>query len=199
MTSGIYQLTFSDGSTYVGQSINIEARLDQHLEKLAKGKGARPLQECFNRCGLKFSAKTLFKCHSDHLDIMEAYYIDTIHPNLNTIFPSNRLRSMSEADRDSIIQWLDISTLEHLSLLNSQYTLVSQYRELEQILTNKCDQLSERRSKEEIAFDTSKRVLQLEQRLALKQDDIEILKEEVDHANRLIAYYKLPWWKKLLS
>lgn len=199
MNSGIYLLTFKDGSTYVGKSVNLKNRWQQHLDKLTKGKGASALQTAFDRNGHVFNAKVLFHCHPDYLDLMEGYYIDILKPTLNTTIPENRFKGMDEVEKELLLQWLDSSILDHLTLLNQQTNLIERYKDLEEVLSNKCSELSTRRSREEIAFDTANRISTLEQRLAMKQDDLAILQEDLDHNKELVKYYRRPWWKKLFT
>ena len=93
MTTGIYQLTFSSGKRYIGQSIDVEARWKQHTDKFRKGTAAKPMQAEFHASGYP-DADLLLECHKDHLDMMESMYINSNciahkHLMLNTSIPKD--------------------------------------------------------------------------------------------------------------
>ena len=52
MTSGIYKLTFSDGTTYIGKSVDIERRWKEHADKFAKRTAAKAMQYAYDTCGM---------------------------------------------------------------------------------------------------------------------------------------------------
>ena len=74
MTSGIYKLTFSNKSFYIGKSNNIERRWEQHFSSMTKGTHAKALQAAFNKYG-EPKYFVLIKCHEDHIDILEGLMI----------------------------------------------------------------------------------------------------------------------------
>ena len=89
MTSGIYQLNFDNHAFYIGQSVDMETRWKQHADKLKKGTAAAKMQEAYNHLGMPF-AEILIRCHKDHLDAMENYFIHmrkTLPNCLNTSAP----------------------------------------------------------------------------------------------------------------
>jgi hypothetical protein len=89
MTSGIYQLNFDNQAFYIGQSVDMETRWKQHADKFRKGKAAAKMQDAYNQLGMPF-ADILIKCHKDHLDAMENYFIHmrkTLPNCLNTNAP----------------------------------------------------------------------------------------------------------------
>ena len=89
MTSGIYQLNFDNQAFYIGQSVDMETRWKQHSDKLRKGTAAAKMQDAYRQLGMPF-AEILIKCHKDHLDTMENYFIHMrkAMPNcLNTSAP----------------------------------------------------------------------------------------------------------------
>jgi hypothetical protein len=75
MTTGIYKLTFRSGKVYIGQSVDIETRWKQHYDKFSKGTAAKPMQVEFNREGFP-NPEVILECHKDHLNMMEAMYIN---------------------------------------------------------------------------------------------------------------------------
>ena len=86
MKTGIYCLTFSNGDTYVGQSVDIENRMKQHTDKFLKGTAAKKMLDAYNKCGMP-NAKILIECHKDYLDLLEAYCIHGLNATLNTNIP----------------------------------------------------------------------------------------------------------------
>jgi excinuclease UvrABC nuclease subunit len=52
MTCGIYKLTFSSGLFYIGKSLNIEKRWQQHFDSMQKNKSAAAVQAQYNMLGL---------------------------------------------------------------------------------------------------------------------------------------------------
>jgi group I intron endonuclease len=89
MKSGIYLLTFSNGSQYVGQAQDIEARWKQHTDKFKKGQAAKKMQDAYDMHGFP-DAEVLIYCHKDYLDLLETYYIHQYCNNLgnlNTLIP----------------------------------------------------------------------------------------------------------------
>ena len=89
MASGIYKLTFKSGKYYIGKSNDIERRWLEHENKFYKGTAAKNMQTEFNAYGYP-NKGVLFYCHEDHIDIMEALYIQgSWGPNiLNAAQPS---------------------------------------------------------------------------------------------------------------
>lgn len=115
MTSGIYKLTFKDGSIYIGKSSNIDKRWSQHSKAMLKGTHTKKIQEAFAKFGdPKF--EVIFECHPDHIDIMEGYFINifwnskilnTTQPPLLTDYEIGILETVNED------VW-GISTFQHL-------------------------------------------------------------------------------------
>jgi hypothetical protein len=96
MTTGIYQLIFSTGDTYVGQARNITDRYAQHIDKMRDGNAANKMQLAYFASPSLPDLKILLECHEDYLNVMEMYYIVVINPSLNTVMP--KLRSTYEVE-----------------------------------------------------------------------------------------------------
>lgn len=115
MNSGIYKLTFPDGSIYIGKSVDIPKRWSQHTKALTKGTHTKRMQDVYNKYGTP-KYEVIFECHPDHIDILETYFInrywsDTI---LNTTKPadiSDEGHRILEQCADFV--W-DMSTFEHI-------------------------------------------------------------------------------------
>lgn len=198
MISGIYQLTFPDGSRYIGKSINIEERWKQHTEKLKNGKAAKNMQVAWDRWQ-EFEAEVLFECHPDHIDIMEETLIARCNPELNTTRPMDRLPGISGEEFDNTIKLFKYSTLNHIKTLREQeeHLLVAQ-RNIEH-LEEEVEELGTQRNEEEILADVNNRIGRLEidcEHLNNKNKELiesnKKLKQQLEYANR-------PWWKKLFG
>jgi hypothetical protein len=126
MTSGIYKLTFKSGRFYIGKSIDIPVRWRQHYDKLRKGMGTVRMQIEFNRYH-DYNQEVLLECHSDHIDIMETYFINCGNKELmlNTTFPTPLCR----AEYEPILanpELLKYSTSEHIAALANQVSTIKE-------------------------------------------------------------------------
>ena len=98
MDSGIYQLTFNTGDTYIGKSLHLQTRWKQHVDKLHKGTAAKNMMIAYAISGyVEPTATVLLKCHPDVLDAYENYFIRSICPNLNTQWPLAKTEGEYEA------------------------------------------------------------------------------------------------------
>lgn len=118
MTSGIYKLTFSDGTTYIGKSVDIERRWKEHADKFAKRTAAKAMQYAYDTCGMP-STSILLECHEDHIDLMEGWFISTNRPALNSAAvrtpPIEDVRAMNINYNDEPI--LNFSTADHCRMI----------------------------------------------------------------------------------
>lgn len=133
MASGIYKLTFEDGSIYIGKSIDIERRWKEHSNKFIKCTAAKDLQHKFN-CYGEPEFDVLHECHPDHIDLLESIYIDRYWDRL-----LNTTRSNLVPDEDKIYLLerggiLEYSTAAHLRHMEAQTEKV-------QSLTNKIEEI----------------------------------------------------------
>lgn len=129
MTSGIYKLTFGGKYIYIGKSNDIERRWKEHWDKFASGKAAKNMQQAFSLYGYP-SREVIFRCHEDHLDIVEPYFIainrgDTM---LNGVFPS--IKEQYEYDYMFVPgDLLNFSTAIHCKVLVDKQNEISQLNE----------------------------------------------------------------------
>ena len=86
-TSGIYLITSKhNGNKYVGQSVNIGRRWNEHLSDLRLNKhGAKYLQNHFNKYGIEDLS---FEVLEEVIDLQklterEQYWMDTLNPEFN--------------------------------------------------------------------------------------------------------------------
>ena len=81
MTCGIYELTFSDNSKYIGQSVNVEKRLNRHLTDLSKDcHHNKKVQKKYHELGLPL-VNILEVCDKKDLSDKEIYYCNTLNKN----------------------------------------------------------------------------------------------------------------------
>lgn len=114
MTSGIYLLKFKDETFYIGKSVNINKRWDQHYNSMSKGNHAKLLQYAYNKCGAP-DGSVLQECHQDHIDILESYYINKYWSGdiLNTTRPMP-LSTLEIAIVESGDEVWKLSTFDHI-------------------------------------------------------------------------------------
>jgi hypothetical protein len=86
MKSGIYVLKFDSGYTYIGKSVDINARYKQHLNSLRRGNHTAELQAHYKVWGIP-RCEVLELCHPDHLDVLERSWISRGVNLLNSLYP----------------------------------------------------------------------------------------------------------------
>jgi group I intron endonuclease len=194
MKSGVYLLTFRNGSQYVGKSVDIERRWKEHVDAMRSGKAAKSVQYAFDTNGYP-SAKILLECHTDHIDIMETYYICKLQPDLNTI-----AGLAIEGDDLNILETysdlLKHSTAEHIRWLadydKQVNTLKEKYVELEKFL-----------AKERLKIDVENRIEELDQANTELYKENGGLEELVTELEEEIKIWKQkaeqPWWKRIFK
>ena len=140
MTCGIYQLTFKSGSVYIGQSVNIQQRWQQHQEKFEHNKAAKLLQQEYNKHGAPCHT-VLFVCHRDYLNIMESMYINSIKLTpgvklLNTTIPKDYTNSEINVIQKhehyltySVIELIQQLSAAKANVVNMQHELDKMYAE----------------------------------------------------------------------
>ena len=88
MTIGIYKLIFKNTDmVYIGQSLSIESRYKQHLNKLYKGIAAIKLQQAYIAYGIPIY-EILCECPAEELDSTEIEAIDifnSVEKGFNTL------------------------------------------------------------------------------------------------------------------
>lgn len=140
MDSGIYQLTFANGDTYVGKSLHLTTRWQQHYDKLSKGTAAKNMMQAYYASDHQYpKAHVILHCHPDVLDEYENLFINDVLPTLNTQRPTPRkfderealIRHANEGNAIYGVPLL-IMTLESLTAEKSE--LIIQVAELEEIV-----------------------------------------------------------------
>lgn len=87
MTIGIYKIENADsGTMYIGQSVNIEARIKKHIRNLSNGCHENDyLQRSYDKYGKdKFIFEIVKECSREELNSQEIYFINSC----NTLFPN---------------------------------------------------------------------------------------------------------------
>lgn len=115
MSSGIYKLTFKDGSIYIGKSVDVSKRWSQHSKAMLKGTHTKKMQEIFDEYGSP-EYEIIFECHPDHIDILEGYFINVFWNN--NILNTTRPPLLSTEDQDLLrtvnTEVWGLSTFDHL-------------------------------------------------------------------------------------
>lgn len=150
MKTGIYSFTFSDGSQFVGRGLDLDKTWKAHLQDLKTGVASRNLQLAYNKLGIP-RVQVLQECHSDHLEILESYYVCLLQPTLNDV-GSVKIDDPNLHILQTNSELLKLSTVELLnhivdmnseiqSLLNSD--LVKKLNEANFALVNLADRLTD--------------------------------------------------------
>jgi len=90
MKTGIYKITSPDGHVYIGQSINIEKRFDQH--RLNNSRGYNKLKSSFNFYGAyNHQFEIIEECNFEILNDRESYWLNYYKSSgcyiLNSVLP----------------------------------------------------------------------------------------------------------------
>lgn len=198
MTSGVYQLTFTSGNTYIGKSINIENRWKQHFDKLSKGCAAANMQAEFDKYGYP-EGKTVFECHPDHIDIVEACFINRLKPVLNGTYPPDPFIGFYDVAYDGLMDMLHMSTTEHVAkLYEAKDANIEATTQIDK-LKRQVDALLVKRSREEIRSDINKRIEAYTNCIEEREASIDKLTDLNKALAARLAYANKPWWEKLFS
>lgn len=169
MTTGIYLLDFGDGLLYVGQSVDIEKRWEEHEFAMLRNKAATKLQRAFKRNGLP-KKSILIRCHKDHLDAVESLAIAYIKPTLNT---TGVKQVVTREDADKLLSSEHLLCMSLLDLIRTIDVLGAGAAAGAELM----EQTSTEREAELLRI------------IDVKNTVIKSLEEQL----------KKPWWKKLLG
>lgn len=141
MTVGIYQLKFSDGSIYIGLSVDIEKRFNTHKRTLANNTHHNKLvQEKYQKLGMPIFS-ILEICSEDTLYTKETYYAELVPKNLLlnisetghiTTVLKGELNGRSKYSNEDVVDILlalansDISKKELAEISPVSYTMIRQ-------------------------------------------------------------------------
>lgn len=187
MKSGIYQISFSTGLFYIGKSVDIERRWEEHKKSFLEGKASAKMQSAYKQYGMP-EFKIFLECHPDHLDILERFLIRHEHPTLNTV----------KGDTISVDDWvllMNNSQLLQMSTVNLIKIIDMHNKGLEQMVRGlgkakeEHDELIKKRTQEEINSDGYKRAM----------SELVAARAETTKYQRLYLESKKPWWKKLFK
>jgi hypothetical protein len=186
MNSGIYLYKFDSGKRYIGQAVDMSARREQHIKKMQTGKHTKLIQQEYDYYGLP-SFYVLADCHPNHLDWMEALYIDALSPELNTVVPNTY--------KDALREVKDQLTPE---LLNSSVpAIINKVASLKAKIYVSDIQLDKLKA-EKNTF--SERILQVAKEKAPVelQEYVQGLEAKTLKLEKTVDHFtKLPWWRKM--
>ena len=195
MTSGIYTLEFSDGSTYIGKAVDIESRWNQHRDKLLKGQAAAKLQEAYYSYGMP-EFKIAHRVHVDHIDIVESILIEQ---NRNSEYLLNTASGhrVAPTDVDVLIEGqrlLEFSTADHIrSILHSRKQidqLTADRRVQDRMINSLSADLHTLKTR---GIKTPKEWKEYIEELEDELEDLRALKEYAD------TYSKMGWFLRLFN
>lgn len=187
MNSGVYQLTFSNGSRYIGKSIDIPTRWKQHATAMENDRAAGPIQNAFNLYGYP-TTEVLFKCHPDHIDLVEAVFIARNTPELNTTRPPDPFPFVD--DMEEVFSLMHESTHQHITtILEQEEKFVKQAAKIKN-LEAQIEDLKVTRSVKEVNIEKDRKIRDL-------REDVANMKLRVIEMQKLLVEKEKPWWKKL--
>lgn len=209
MTCGIYKLQFGS-SFYIGKSVNIEKRWEQHWDSLVKGTASKKMLEAFSRCSEPMGT-ILLECHPEHIDVMEGYYVITMSPDLNTsqVF-CDGVDMYDKLDEDTLA-YLKTSTAYILSSIENLGTIISdkdvEIDKLETELGETQENLDEMSARyydmcaeygaEPVGEDP--RVTELQDEVNRRTMERDGLKIKVGTMETELRRLRQPWWKRWLQ
>lgn len=136
MTSGIYKFTFPNGQFYIGKSVNMPRRWEQHKEDMIQGRHTAKIQQAFDdNFGRLPDFIILIECHVHHLDILENYFISKVQDNLLNL---NTTRSTNFSEEQLI---LISSTLGSDFWKSSSFDHIVKIVDLKSLTSNLQDQI----------------------------------------------------------
>lgn len=201
MDSGIYELTFANGDTYIGKSLHLKTRWKQHADKLEKGTAARNMLDAFKNSRNKMpKVKVLLECHPDVLDEYENYFINAERPTLNTQRPAPR----SDEEIDALVR--------HANRGSAVYSVpvliitLENYSTSETALTTKCAELASERDELESTWDIRAvrdaraidKYVEIEtDRDYFKQETKRLTAQCRDAEQRWARVLRATWWQRL--
>lgn len=196
-TSGVYQLQFSSGRIYIGKSINIEERFNQHMDKFRKSAAAKTMQNEYDRYGPP-NLSILALCHPDHVDIVESWLINRNRPELNTTRPPDPFIGVRNIEE--LLNMLHMSTVQHVEQIISLDKTCNEALELYEGLRRELNdseeyivKLERVRSVQELEKDISGRIRLLEQTLDRERKESQA---RIHCLTKIVDHYKQPWWKR---
>lgn len=198
MTSGIYLLTFHSGKHYVGKSVDIERRWEQHFKAMESGKAAANIQAEYDAYGFPV-CNIIKECHQDHLDVLEPIYIEAFikEGSLNSDIPTVWYRpNQTEIDfvneEESSEYWL-MSTIQHLGLI----------KDLEFRLDDKDEEygtlLHEIESKYDIHIAALKIELERIKEMKIPEEMLKLEKEKQELETRINELKSRTLWQRIIN
>lgn len=125
VSSGIYKLTFSDGSFYIGRSINILSRFKDHKATLTANKHRNyKVQNAFDRLGLP-EVFILEECDSTLQVARELYWINLLNATVDGLNISKGGDDAFQGDSHPCAKYTNLQVLAAVKLLGSTTPVLS--------------------------------------------------------------------------
>lgn len=194
MTTGIYELTFAPGVKYIGKAIDIESRWDEHASSFLRNKAAAKMMAAFKQYGYP-DGQIIAKCHKDHIDFMECYYIDRERPLLNT----QVCDSISDEDFaivQEMISLLGYSTIEHLTMIKDFNAKIDQLEDDLAESEAHVDRLQQEFDEKHATLTAVIEMKDKERRFRIAMQEKE---REIKELEEQLQLKQQPWYKRLLG
>lgn len=188
MITGIYLLTFGETYRYVGQAVDVEARLKNHADSFASGKAASKLLNAFLTLGLP-EATLLTRCHRDHLDALEAYFINEYHDenSLNTMRPTPTISVMY----DDLLEYAQMSFQDICAEVDDARAEADHFKSVAEGLERDVDVLEQARTQEEMEADITGTIYRQQKIVEDLGSDLKYYKDQCEKV------YNMPWYKRI--
>ena len=123
--SGIYKLTFSNGSFYIGRSISIQSRFKDHLNTLKAHKHHNhKVQEAYDSYGSP-ELFILEECSSDVQNAREVYWIAQFNSTVDGLNTSPGGEDILQGDKHPCAKYSNLQVLTVVKLLGSINPIMS--------------------------------------------------------------------------
>lgn len=183
LNSGIYALIFDNQYFYIGQAIDLEARLSQHFRNFVKEKSSEKLITAFRMFGHP-EARIVARCLPEYLDLMEAV---TIHCNINNLGSDKCLNTVIPKVPDGLVKnhWRDGYKVTDPGL---EPWMISQP------MLEHFDELRRLRDIKKQIHWKKEKLLEL-----AESEEISRLKDRIRSLELDLESERLSWWEKILK
>jgi GIY-YIG catalytic domain len=195
MKSGIYKLTFDNGSIYIGKSLDMERRWEEHSNSFRKGTAAKKMQNAYILAGFP-NAEVLLECHPDHLDLMESAFMYAHTPDLNTTQPIR----LTPEEITTLFDNTDIlvqSTSDHIDEINNLYDIIDKLKDARDAAEEEVEDLSIARTEQELKIEMGRKYHALKGEYDVLLHNYKTVNTEVKKIKD--EYKNKSWWKRLLN
>lgn len=193
---GIYRLTFKDGSTYIGQSVDVEKRWEEHRTSFNNNKAAIKLQTHFNKHGHPVKYDVIVMCHKDHLYLLEGYFIWKEKPRLNTSIPFKNVTPEAADLIEKNLNTFKFSTLDIISMADDLYSKVDVLTAKVALFEQELEEALKARTNQELEIEACR---QLKVYQDMYEKDMDRKNDTISTLSKELAIASIPWYRKLFK